>query len=40
MSLSSPLVTHAFWIVVLFPTGVFVVFWFSRGLRIKAVHEP
>ncbi len=37
MSLSSPLVTRAFWIVVLFPTGVFVVFWLSRGLRIKAV---
>lgn len=40
MSQSSPLVTRAFWIVVLFPTGVFVVFWLSRGLRIRAVHEP
>ncbi len=39
MSQSSPLVTRAFWIVVLFPTGVFVVFLLSRGLRIKAVHE-
>ncbi len=40
MSLSSPLVTRAFWIVVLFPTGVFIVFWLSRGLRIRAVNEP
>jgi hypothetical protein len=39
MSQSSPLVTRAFWIVVLFPTCVFIVFWLSRGLRIKAVHE-
>jgi hypothetical protein len=39
MSQSSPFVTRAFWIVMLFPMGVFVVFLLSRGLRIKAVHE-
>jgi hypothetical protein len=39
MSQTSPLASRTFWVVLLFPMGVFVVFWLSRGLRIKAVHE-
>ena len=38
MSQSSPLEHRSFWIVLFFPLAVFLVFWASRGIRIRAVE--
>lgn len=40
MSLSSPLATPAFWILLLFPTMVVFVFGLSRGFRLRPVPNP
>jgi hypothetical protein len=39
ISQSSPLEYRVFWIVLFFPLAVFLVFWASRGIRIRAVHD-
>jgi hypothetical protein len=39
MGQSSPLEYRVFWIALFFPLAVFLVFWASRGIRIRAVHD-
>ena len=39
MSETSPLVTRAFWIMLLFPTAVLLVFGLSRGFRLRPVSD-
>jgi hypothetical protein len=39
MGQSSPLEYRVFWIVLFFPLGVSLVFWASRGIQIRAVHD-
>ena len=39
MSQSSPLVLRSFWILVLFPIGVMLVYFLSRGPRLRPVHN-
>lgn len=39
MSRSSPFETHWFWILLLFPLMVVIVFGLTRGYRIRAIHD-